>query len=116
MKLLTIIEACELLRISRATLYKLIKAGNLTLVKIGKRSLIPEDALECLVQRSLVVPKSADERLRLREQWFNALLRQGVVSSASRQAFLAPTISPFEPVKATGPLASELLIAERGER
>lgn len=114
MKLLTIAEACERLRISRATLYKLIKARKLTLVKIGKRSLIPEDALEGLVQSSQAPRGSVDERLR--EHWFNALLHQAVVSSASRQAFVAPTISPFEPVKAQGSLTSELLIAERGER
>ena len=45
MKLLTIREACERLRISRATLYKLAKRGTLTLVKIGGKSLIPEEAL-----------------------------------------------------------------------
>ena len=54
MKLLTIREACERLRISRATLYKLAKRGTLTLVKIGGKSLIPEEAF-------LVTGKPASE-------------------------------------------------------
>ena len=57
MKLLTIREACERLRISRATLYKLAKRGTLTLVKIGGKSLIPEEALLAEV---IVAPKFAD--------------------------------------------------------
>ena len=56
MKLLTIREARERLRISRATLYKLAKRGTLTLVKIGGKSLIPEEAL-------LVTGKPASEMI-----------------------------------------------------
>ncbi len=58
MKLLTIREACERLRISRATLYKLARRGTLTLVKIGGKSLIPEEAL--LSRQAVVAPKFAD--------------------------------------------------------
>lgn len=51
-RLLTIPEACERLRISRASLYKLIKRGMLSLVKVGGKSVIPEDALLKLIGTS----------------------------------------------------------------
>jgi len=38
--MLTVPEACERLRISKWTLYRLIQAGKLTSVKIGSRRLI----------------------------------------------------------------------------
>ncbi|WP_018653809.1 helix-turn-helix domain-containing protein [Actinomadura flavalba] len=48
---LTVDEAAERLRVSRWTLYNLIRSGQLRTVKIGRRRLVPINALsECLEQ------------------------------------------------------------------
>jgi excisionase family DNA binding protein len=52
---LTVDEAAERLRVSRWTLYNLIRANQLRTVKIGRRRLVPVNALaECLDQLSEV--------------------------------------------------------------
>jgi excisionase family DNA binding protein len=48
---LTVDEAAELLRVSRWSVYVLIRSNQLRTVKIGRRRLVPVDALtECLEQ------------------------------------------------------------------
>jgi excisionase family DNA binding protein len=48
---LTIDEAADRLRVSRWTVYNLIRAGRLRSVKIGRRRLVPAAAItECLDQ------------------------------------------------------------------
>lgn len=39
-------EAAEALRLSRSTLYELIRSGQLRSVKFGRRRLVPVDALD----------------------------------------------------------------------
>ena len=52
---LTVDEAAERLRVSRWTLYNLIRSNQLRTVKIGRRRLVPANALaECLDQLSEV--------------------------------------------------------------
>jgi excisionase family DNA binding protein len=47
--LLTINEAAARLRVSRWSVYNLIRSGQLRTIKIGRRRLVPIDALnECL--------------------------------------------------------------------
>jgi len=47
--LLTIDEAAASLRVSRWSLYNLIRSGQLRTIKIGRRRLVPMNALtECL--------------------------------------------------------------------
>ena len=47
--LLTIDEAAARLRVSRWSVYNLIRSGQLRTIKIGRRRLVPLDALtECL--------------------------------------------------------------------
>jgi excisionase family DNA binding protein len=47
--LFTIDEAAAQLRVSRWTVYNLIRSGQLRTIKIGRRRLVPIDALsECL--------------------------------------------------------------------
>ena len=47
--LFTIDEAAAQLRVSRWTVYNLIRSGQLRTIKIGRRRLVPTDALsECL--------------------------------------------------------------------
>ncbi len=118
MRLLTVREACERLRISRATLYNLAKNGQLAFVKIGGKSLIRDDVIHRLITRgSRERPKRRARALATR--WaalWDDLVRQGLVEPASRQAFLAPKLAPFKPTKAKGKPASAIIIEERGER
>lgn len=113
MKLLTIPEACEHLRISRASLYKLVKRGTLRLVKVGGKSLITEEALQKLVES----PQS-DQRMEEEawERYYEDLLRAGLTTPASRRAIVAPAYDDFAPIDAAGKPASEMIIEERGER
>ena len=113
MKLLTIREACERLRISRATLYKLAKRGTLTLVKIGGKSLIPEEALLKLIGGPHGAEVSDDQAW---ERYYEELLRLGLTTPESRQAIVAPKFADFVPVEVTGKPASELIIEGREAR
>ncbi len=118
MRLLTVREVCERLRISRATLYNLVKNGKLRLVKIGGKSLIRDEVIHRLIAggswaRARKSPrKSRTTRARLWED----LVDRGLVEPASRQAFLAPKLAPLVPMKAKGKPASRIIIEERGER
>lgn len=47
--MLTVEEACQYLRISKWTLYRLIQSGTLRTIKIGSRRLIPMQALQDFV-------------------------------------------------------------------
>jgi excisionase family DNA binding protein len=118
MRLLTIREACERLRISRATLYNLTKKGTLPLVKIGGKSLIKEAAIDRLIVQGASAatkrPAGAEEKT-----WaaaWDEIVRLGLVDAASRRAFFAPKFSDFKPAKARGKPASLIIIEERGER
>ena len=49
--LLTVTEACVVLRISRWSLYQLIRSRKLATVQIGRRRLIPRVALQALIEQ-----------------------------------------------------------------
>lgn len=49
--LLTVTEACVVLRVSRWSLYQLIRSRKLATVQIGRRRLIPREALQALIER-----------------------------------------------------------------
>lgn len=51
-KLLTLPEACEILRIRKSALYRLINAGKIRLTKVGRRSLIAHDDLVAFLEAS----------------------------------------------------------------
>ena len=51
-RLLTVKEATQYLKISKVTLYKLIKQGKIKPVKIGKRTLIDKNDLDRLIEES----------------------------------------------------------------
>ena len=118
MRLLTVREACERLRISRATLYNLVKKRKLAFVKIGGKSLIRDDVIHRLIaQGSRERPKRpAETPAKTRARLWEDLVRRGLVDPASRQAFLVPKLAPFRPIKARGKPASQIIIEERGER
>ena len=118
MQLLTVKESCARLRISRATLYNLVKKGKLAFVKIGGKSLIRDDAIDRLIAQETSSP---GRRVRgvASQGWTRAwddLVRRGLVALASRQAFLAPKYSDLSPIKTKGKAASEIILQERGER
>jgi excisionase family DNA binding protein len=48
---LTVPEACAVLRISRWTLYELIRSRQLETVKIGSRRVVPMSAVHALLDR-----------------------------------------------------------------
>ncbi len=50
--MLTVKEATQYLKISKVTLYKLIKEGKIKPVKIGKRTLIDKNDLDRLIEES----------------------------------------------------------------
>jgi excisionase family DNA binding protein len=52
-RLYTIYDACDSLSISRTELYRLLAAGKIEAVKIGRRRLIPAVALDAYVARLL---------------------------------------------------------------
>lgn len=56
----TMAEACKELRISRWSLYRLINDGKLESVKIGRRRLIPADALADFVKKIREEGKMSD--------------------------------------------------------
>ena len=54
LRCLKVMKVAELLGISRAQVYKLMEAGQLAYVKIGKSRRIPWEAIEELVQKNTV--------------------------------------------------------------
>ena len=53
--LLTVKEACEILRISRSHLWQLTRSGKIKEVRIGKRGIrIPEAEIERFISEGLV--------------------------------------------------------------
>lgn len=118
MQLLTVKEACARLRISRATLYNLVKRGILTFVKIGGKSLIREVAIDHLIAQdtsTLRARRTGAAGLEWARCWHD-LVRRGLVEPTSRRAFLAPQYSDLSPIRTKGKAASEIIMQGRGER
>jgi excisionase family DNA binding protein len=61
MKLHSIKQTCNYLGIGRSSLYALIAAGDVVAMKIGRRTLISDQSLECFVKAA---EKSAELRRR----------------------------------------------------
>jgi len=57
----TIEEATGVTRLSRSMLYKLMQSGRLAYVKIGRRRLIPADAIAQLIEASTVSTTDGQE-------------------------------------------------------
>jgi excisionase family DNA binding protein len=55
----TVNESCERLRISRDTLYQLIRTGELPTVKIGKRRFVTATALDEFIENHTTVAGDA---------------------------------------------------------
>lgn len=50
--LLTVSEACIVLRVSRWSLYQLIRSGRLRTITIGSRRLVPMSAVQALIDQA----------------------------------------------------------------
>ena len=48
-KLLKLSEVAEILRVSRQTVMRLIKTGQIKAIKVGRQWRVPEDALRALI-------------------------------------------------------------------
>ena len=118
MKLLTVKEACERLRISRATLYNLVKKGKIAFVKIGGKSLIREEGIDRLIAEGTGARAERNARAKrgVLAAYWDELINRGVADPASRVAFFSPRLSDLKPVKTKGKPASQIIIDERGER
>lgn len=116
-KLLTVQEACEYLRVSRATLYRLAKDGTVSLRKLRGRTVVREAALARVPERKAGGQPSTGRRRRRHplEAWIDNLIRTGLVSPEDRKKVLDPRREEVEPIKVGGVPASELIIRERRE-
>lgn len=56
--LYTVPETCDMLRVSRTTLYRLTKAGRLYSVAVGKRVLYPREAVTAYLAGERFDPKA----------------------------------------------------------
>ena len=48
----SIAEVCESLSLGRTTVFGLVKSGDLSVVRVGRRTLVPAEALQQFVQRA----------------------------------------------------------------
>ncbi len=48
------IEAAHCIGVSRSTIYRIIKSGQLRTIKIGRRTIVPVSALTTLVEHGMV--------------------------------------------------------------
>jgi len=90
-----------------------VRRGTLSLVKVGGKSLVTEEALERLLGTS---PTSGMPEEKAWERYYEKLLRLGLTSPESRQAIVGPRFADFAPVEFAGKPASELIREEREER
>ncbi|MDO8106484.1 helix-turn-helix domain-containing protein [Isoptericola sp. b441] len=52
LRYLTVAEVAELMRVSKMTVYRLTKSGDLPAVRVGRSYRVPQDALEAYLARS----------------------------------------------------------------
>jgi len=57
---LTVAEAGEMLGISRAFAYELVARGELPVIRLGRRRLVPRRALLALIETEFVPPTPSD--------------------------------------------------------
>lgn len=116
-KLLTVQEACDYLRVSRATLYRLAKEGAVPLRKVRGRTVVGQAALARTPKPSAAGHRETKRRRRrnLLAVWIDNLIRAGLVPRQDRGKFLHPHYEDVEPIKVKGIPLSELIIRERRE-
>lgn len=64
-RFLTVVEVADLMRVSRMTVYRLVHAGELPAVRVGRSFRVPQDALDAYLRSSATVEAHAvDEERR----------------------------------------------------
>lgn len=54
-RFLTVVEVADLMRVSRMTVYRLVHAGELPAVRVGRSFRVPQDALDAYLRSSTTV-------------------------------------------------------------
>ncbi len=55
---LTVAEVAETMRLSKMTVYRLTKSGELPAVRVGRSYRVPQDALDAYLERSMTDAQS----------------------------------------------------------
>jgi len=66
-RFLTVLEVAEVMRVSKMTVYRLLHAGELPGVRVGRSFRVPQDALDAYL-RSSATAVVEDERAAHREE------------------------------------------------
>lgn len=62
MRYLTVTEVAEQMRLSRMTVYRLVHAGDLPAIRVGRSFRVPQDALDAYLASATVDRDETDER------------------------------------------------------
>lgn len=60
LRYLTVAEVAEVMRVSRMTVYRLTKSGELPAVRVGHSYRVPQDALDAYLSRTVAGGARAD--------------------------------------------------------
>ena len=60
-RFLTVAEVAQLARVSRMTVYRMVHAGELPAIRVGKSFRVPEAAVEDMLSEGLPLPESTAE-------------------------------------------------------
>ncbi|WP_420113392.1 helix-turn-helix domain-containing protein [Pseudactinotalea sp.] len=58
-RFLTVAEVAQLARVSRMTVYRMVHAGDLPAIRVGKSFRVPEAAVQELLSEGLPLPESS---------------------------------------------------------
>jgi excisionase family DNA binding protein len=61
---LTVLEVADVMRVSKMTVYRLLHAGELPGVRVGRSFRVPADALDAYLRSSSTVPGAWDDEAR----------------------------------------------------
>jgi excisionase family DNA binding protein len=60
----SIAETCQLIGVERDRVYRYIAEGELTISKLGRRTVVHTDSIRQLLRKTVVTPKSRVRRVR----------------------------------------------------
>jgi len=60
-RFLTVAEVAQLARVSRMTVYRMVHAGDLPAIRVGKSFRVPEAAVDEMLSEGLPLPESSAE-------------------------------------------------------
>lgn len=58
-RFLTVAEVAEMARVSRMTVYRMVHAGELPAIRVGKSFRVPEAAVQEMLSEGLPLPESS---------------------------------------------------------